>query len=200
MPAEIRVYIFSYLVPTTINHSKKGIYWIRGTTSLLSTCKRVHDEAALLMYSRATFDIRVDWDCITFNCKWLLPSGLIPRTTYAFPDKIGRKYKPLIRNINVHIFHVDSYAGMIKYNHGNFGSLIFGLKNQVEDLVGALKTMTDLRNIHVDFHDGSNTPGSDGIVLESLLDLHDIHSVTASGDISPEVCQRLRTGAPTIQG
>ncbi|KAL8709829.1 MAG: hypothetical protein Q9220_005445 [cf. Caloplaca sp. 1 TL-2023] len=179
---------------------KKGIYWMRGTTTLLRTCKRVHDEAAALMYSRATFDVRVVWDCITFSYQWLLPNGLIPRTTYAFPDKIGHRYQPLIRNINVQILHVDSYAGMIKYNHGNFGSLIFGLKSQVESLVGVFQTFSDLRAIHVHFQDDSDTPGSDGIVLEPLLNLHGLHSITTSGDISSEICQRLQVGATKDTG
>ncbi|KAI7408319.1 hypothetical protein KC328_g89 [Hortaea werneckii] len=55
-----------------------------------------------------------------------------------FLELLPHKYLKLVRKVVVHIDHVDSYTGMIKFNVGGKG-LTHGLRRQVQRLVNALK-------------------------------------------------------------
>ena len=49
-----------------------------------------------------------------------------------------QKYMELVKKLVVHVDHVDSYTGMIKFNVSGKG-LTYGLKRQVQRLVNALQ-------------------------------------------------------------
>lgn len=167
IPAELRALIFSYILPRTIvNDTRRLNAWIRGSTSLLRTCKSLHAEAAHLMYGRSHFTIDIAWDSITFDGRylWARP-GSVRRRSYDFPRCFGEQYLPLIQTLVIKIHIVDNYLGMIKYNHHNPAGLLHGYRTQVEHLCTVLEQLPHLKRLGIWFRDDSMTPGSDEAVL-----------------------------------
>lgn len=187
LPAEIRSEIFNYVLPETMNHGSKGLCWIKGTTALLAVSKQIHDEASYQMYSTATFLLNTVWDCTTFECRCLLPSGLTPIRTYAFPDKLSPRYTQFIQDFKIKIHLCDSYSGMIKFNHGNLKGLFRGLRDQVESFCATLRNLTNLKRIHISFQDGNRySRKADETILEPFLHLSNPPRFEFSGDVSEE--------------
>ena len=59
-----------------------------------------------------TFVLEVDYDGIRFQLLRLMScSGLIPKETPQFLDKIARPNMKFLKNVIVHVNHVDSYTG-----------------------------------------------------------------------------------------
>lgn len=174
LPAELRAHIFQHVLPHTVYHASKGICWIKGTTTLLAVSRQIHDEAAHIMYSRSTFEINIIWDCIYFDCQWLLPNGLAPCSKLAFPERISHQYIPLIQNLGISIGVPDNYTRMInKYNHSN------GLRSQVESLCHVLRLMPSMKELSIHILDGRNKPSkSYEEILEPLYDLQKAYPTT----------------------
>ncbi|KAI7112605.1 hypothetical protein KC352_g35335 [Hortaea werneckii] len=122
----------------TTSNGVSNVVWQRGQISLLSVCRQLHDECAELIYGTNTFLLFLTFADITFRYRWLLLSGAAPSRHYKFLDLLPQKYLKLVRKVVVHIDHVDSYTGMIKFNVGGKG-LTHGLRRQVQRLVNALK-------------------------------------------------------------
>lgn len=129
---------------TPLMNSRKpsNIVWQRGNVSLFSVCRQLHDECAELVYGSNTFLLFVTYAAITFRFRWLLPSGLAPSRSYDFLELLPDRYMRMIKKVVVHVDHVDSYTGMIKFNVSGRG-LTQGLKQQVQRLVNVLKPMED---------------------------------------------------------
>lgn len=184
IPAELRAHIFSNILPRTIvNDTRRLNAWIRGSTSLLRTCKSLHAEAAHLMYGRSHFTIGIAWDSITFDCRylWARP-GSIRRRSYDFPRCFGEQYLQLIQTLVVKIHIVDNYLGMIKYNHHNSAGLLHGYRTQVEHLCTVLEQLPHLKRLGIWFRDDSMTPGADEAVLSPFS-----HFRAARTSISPNL-------------
>ncbi|RMY79309.1 hypothetical protein D0863_00139 [Hortaea werneckii] len=122
----------------TTSNGVSNVVWQRGQITLLSVCRQLHDECAELIYGTNTFLLFLTFADITFRYRWLLLSGAAPSRHYKFLDLLPHKYIRLVRKVVVHIDHVDSYTGMIKFNVGGKG-LTHGLRRQVQRLVNALK-------------------------------------------------------------
>ncbi|QIW98535.1 hypothetical protein AMS68_004053 [Peltaster fructicola] len=120
------------------DHSPPPVVWVRGCTSLLAVCRQIHDEVAAMIYGHSTFLLFVTYSGITFRFRWLLPSGLAPSRGYPFLELMPEKYLKLVRKVVIHVDHVDSYTGMIKFNISGRG-LVDGLRKQVSRLVLALQ-------------------------------------------------------------
>ena len=118
--------------------SVSNVVWQRGNIHLLRVCKQLHDECAELLYGTNTFLLFVTYGGISFRFRWLLPSGLAPSRSYNFINLLPERYLHLIKRVVVHVDHVDSYTGMIKFNVDGNG-LTHGLHRQVRSLVEALQ-------------------------------------------------------------
>ncbi|TKA29024.1 hypothetical protein B0A50_03436 [Salinomyces thailandicus] len=115
-----------------------NVVWQRGQVNLLCVCRQLHDECAEIMYSTNTFLLFLTFSGITFRYRWLLLSGAAPSRSYPFLELLPERYLRLIKRVVVHVDHVDSYTGMIKFNVSGKG-LAHGLRRQVQRLVDALK-------------------------------------------------------------
>lgn len=118
--------------------SVSNIVWQRGNVSLFSVCRQLHDECADLVYGNSTFMLFVTFNGISFRFRYLLPSGMTPNRSYPFLELLPERYLTRIRKVVVHVDHVDSYTGMIKFNVSGKG-LTHGLRRQVQRLVTALQ-------------------------------------------------------------
>ncbi|GAB7362440.1 hypothetical protein MBLNU230_g2762t1 [Neophaeotheca triangularis] len=124
--------------PNSNSRKPNNIVWQRGNVSVFGVCQQLHDECAELVYGSNTFLLFVTYAAITFRFRWLLPSGLAPSRSYDFLELLPERYMRLIKKVVVHVDHVDSYTGMIKFNVSGRG-LTQGLKQQVQRLVNVLK-------------------------------------------------------------
>lgn len=115
-----------------------NVVWQRGNVSVLSVCRQLHDECAELVYGDNTFLLFVTFSGISFRFRWVLSSGLAPSRSYDFLELMPQRYLRLVKRCVLHVDHVDSYTGMIKFNVGGKG-LTHGLRKQVQRLVDALK-------------------------------------------------------------
>ncbi|KAI7478370.1 hypothetical protein KC351_g8263 [Hortaea werneckii] len=144
----------------TTSNGVSNVVWQRGQISLLSVCRQLHDECAELIYGTNTFLLFLTFADITFRYRWLLLSGAAPSRHYKFLDLLPQKYLKLVRKVVVHIDHVDSYTGMIKFNVGGKG-LTHGLRRQVQRLVNALKPRLPPSNDDVVGEDPEGGQGED---------------------------------------
>lgn len=115
-----------------------NIVWQRGNVSLFSVCRQLHDESADMVYGNSTFMLFLTYSSISFRFRYLLPSGMTPNRSYPILELLPEKYLKRIRKVVVHVDHVDSYTGMIKFNVSGKG-LTHGLRRQVQRLVVALR-------------------------------------------------------------
>lgn len=131
-------------VPASADNSATGssamsnIVWQRGNINMFCVCRQLHDECADLMYGSNTFLLFITFAGITFRFRWLIPNGLAPSSSKPFLELLPEQYMRRVKRVVVHIDHVDSYTGMIKFNVGGKG-LTHGLRRQVQRLVNALK-------------------------------------------------------------
>ena len=116
-----------------------NVVWQRGNINLFCVCKQLHQECSELVYAKNTFLLFVSYLDITFRFRWLLPSGLAPSRKYNLLKLLPEKYMRMIKRVVVHVDHVDSYTGMIKFNVGGRG-LTHGLRRQIQRLVNALRS------------------------------------------------------------
>ena len=184
LPIELRNKIFELVLPHTIDAGTRGIAWVRGHCAILATSSRVFDEGIRIMYGRNTFVIDVVWDRVTFAYQWFLPTGLIPRRTFAFPDKLAKSNVSYIRKLNVRIHHVDNYTGMIKHNFSGPG-LRQGLKLQVQRLCqDTLQDMYEISHLHIHFQNDGHKESVDQQILEPLMQLTKTRTLQLTGSIT----------------
>lgn len=119
-----------------------NVVWVRGSTELLRVCSQLHRECAEMLYGQNTFLLFVTYNYITFRFRWLLPSGLAPSRSYNLLELMPQRYLSLIRRVIIHVDHVDSYTGMIKFNVSGKG-LTHGIRKQVQKLVLALQPLEE---------------------------------------------------------
>jgi len=115
-----------------------NIVWQRGNVHLFSVCRQLHDECADMVYGNSTFMLFVTYTGISFRFRYLLPNSMTPNRSYPILELLPGKYLRRIRKVIVHVDHVDSYTGMIKFNVSGKG-LTHGLRRQVQRLVVALQ-------------------------------------------------------------
>ena len=180
LPFEVRHHIYKHLLPRTVDAGHKGIAWIRGNTAIMATNKQIYSETITVMYRSNTFLLDIEWDCITLAYQWLLPTGLVPKRTLAFPDQLASRNVALIQKFHVRVHHVDSYTGMIKYNYSGQG-LTDGVKYQVAQLCKLLRTLAEIKKLSIELRDGSGKVGLGQSVLEPFLSLKNTQVVTANG-------------------
>ena len=192
LPIELRVKILELVLPHTIDTGTRGIAWVRGHCALLATSRRLFNEGIRIMYGMNTFAIDVVWDGITFAYQWLLPTGLIPKRTFAFPDKLARRNVACIRKLLLRIHHVDNYTGMIKHNFSGPG-LRQGLRLQVERLCQqTLRDMYEISHLHIHFRNDSHTMSVDQQILDPLMQLTRTRTLQLTGSITPRVERALQ--------
>jgi hypothetical protein len=167
--------------------SVSNVVWQRGNIRLLGVCKQLHDECAELLYGTNTFLLFVTYAGISFRFRWLFPSGMAPSRSYNFINLLPERYLYLIKRVVVHVDHVDSYTGMIKFNVDGNG-LTHGLRNQVRNLVGALQASNEsdvsvddrrLAKVHIRVSNGNAVLDA----LKSNIVLEREGSVKVSEDI-----------------
>ncbi|KAI9814012.1 MAG: hypothetical protein M1827_003476 [Pycnora praestabilis] len=196
LPLELRNQIYSLILPDTIMIRNGSIAWQRGHTALLVANSQIYNEGLEYTYSRSTFNINVAWDGITFEYKWLLPSGFVPNRTYQFPDILPRRNLRRIRNYRFIIHHVDSYTGMVKYNYGGRG-LTQGLREQVKKLCDLLREGHLLHKVEIVLVDGNGNLKLGQNVLAPFTQLRNVRQATVSGAVTAEYAKDLKS---TMEG
>lgn len=149
-------------VEKTNSSSVSNVVWQRGNVSLFRVCRHLHDECAELVYGRNTFLLFLTYAGIKWRYRWLLSTGVAPTRHYDFLELIPERYMRLLKRVVVHIDHVDSYTGMIKFNVGGKG-LVHGLRRQVQRLVNALKPAPDAEGVA-----GEEQDGNEGSVVSGV--------------------------------
>ena len=189
LPVELRLKILEFVLPYTADTGTRGIAWIRGHCAILGTSRLLFSEGIRIVYGRNTFVIDVVWDGITFAYQWLLPTGLVPKRTFAFPGKLASRNVSQIRQMLIRIHHVDNYTGMVKHNFSGPG-LREGLRIQVEQLCQTtLQDTYEINHLHIHFQNDSHTMSIDQQILRPLLKLTKTRNVAFSGSVTAE-CQR----------
>ena len=192
LPIELREKIFELVLPHTTVAGTRGIAWVRGHCAILATSRRVFNEGIRIMYGRNTFVTDVVWDGVTFAYQWLLPTGLVPKRTFAFPDKLAKRNVSYIRNLLIRIHHVDNYTGMIKHNFSGPG-LRQGLRLQLERLCQeTLQDMYEISHLHIHFQNDSHKMSVDQQILEPLMQLTKTRALQLTGSITPGVQRALQ--------
>ncbi|GME43152.1 hypothetical protein GTA08_BOTSDO08930 [Neofusicoccum parvum] len=194
LPAELRVQIYEYLLPTTTRISYKhdnGLVWLRGCTPLWAVNRQISEECLALLYGHNTFVIEIAYSRLDFRLRWLLPdSGLTPNRAFSFLDHFSQRNLQRIRKCLVHVEMVDSYTGMIKYNCGGRG-LQAGLREQIRRLVEVLRSAGELRRVEVRFVDKQKNARATQAVLEPLLLLRGVREAVVSGGVTPDYADYL---------
>lgn len=190
--------------------------WHKGHTGLFAVCRQLHAECTDLVYGGNPFIVFISFAGISIRFRFLLSSGLAP-TFYKddFLDWMPRHYRVRIRNLVVHVDHVDQYTGQIKFNVGGKG-LTHGLRRQAQRLVDALKPEADkndeelrrLARLDIRVSNGSSVTDSikseldkqrDGprvsrdieIMLAPFLQLRGVRSASVSGAVTAEFAAEL---------
>ena len=157
LPYELRNQIYSYVLPTTMEHPDRGIVWLRARAAIWATNYQMYKECIRLMYGNPTFLIDVRCDRVEFLHQWILPKrSLVPKRVFRFPDPIAARNRPLMRKFHVRVHQVDGYTGMIKYNYSNPDRLARSLRCQVNNLCTFLKEMYEIRELRISFHGGDS--------------------------------------------
>ena len=192
LPVELRDRVYELVLPNTVEVGSKGIAWVRGHCAILATSKRIYHEAIRVMYGRSTFVVDVVWDGVRFTYQWVLPMGLVPKRTFAFPDKLAERNVSLIRKLHIRIHHVDNYTGMVKHNFGGPG-LREGLRIQVERLSQrTLQRMYEISHLHIHFQNDSHTMSVDQAILRPLLSLTNTRTLKLTGSITANLASTLQ--------
>lgn len=123
---------------TAASTAVSNVVWQRGNTRVFSVCRQLHDECAALVYGTNTFLLFITYAGVTWRYRWLLPSGITPSRSYDFLELMPARYMRLVKKVILHVDHVDSYTGMIKFNVQGKG-LTHGLTRQVQRLVNAMR-------------------------------------------------------------
>ena len=155
LPLELRIHIYTYVLPNTIGHLDRGVVWIRATAAIWATSRQVYKECIRLMYGNPTFLLDIKYDKIDFLYQWILPQvSLVPKRIFNFPDPIAACYRPLMRKFHVRVHQVDGYTGMIKYNYGNPEILARGLRCQAKILSAFLNETHEIDELQISYHGG----------------------------------------------
>lgn len=189
LPTELRTQIFLYVLPGSLHHGFISPCWIKGTTALLQTSTRLHDEAARLMYGQATFHLNLVWDCTTFFYQWLLPSGSTHQRLYPFPDFVRQQYLFYMKNFKITVHNVYTATPCFIKQHST--GLTLGVRNQLDSLYQVLKSLPAIRTLHLHFHDDFSMSRVDESVLRPLVNLPNLQSIYISGGLTEEARQRL---------
>ncbi|MCJ1382703.1 hypothetical protein MMC17_005816 [Xylographa soralifera] len=189
LPPELRAQILRHLLPHTLPASRPSDppVWLRGTTTILATCRLLHAEGLPLFYSHNVFALDVVWDCCTFAYRYFSHSAathlLIAPRTMAFPDDLAPRNVALMRKFQVRVCHVDSYLGMMKYGYGGKG-LAEGLADQVRWLGRILGRLERIAELRVIWKDDGGREGVGGGVLEPLRTLQNVESCVVVNHIN----------------
>lgn len=195
VPVEVRNMIYQLVVPTTTQVQGKGTAWLRGSTAFLAVNKQIYNEAITIMYGTSTFVIDVRYNGISFAYQWMLPSGLVPKTTFVFPTKFAERNFTLIRRYQIRVHLVHSYTGMIKYNISGRSPLADGVRDQVTKLVSILGNVCEIHQLQICLEDnyyGTEYNQSVPPVLLPFFGLKNTHAVSLSGNITPDLQKRLQ--------
>ena len=141
-------------LPRTDRETGNDIVWRRGSTNLLAVSRKVHEEAADMLYGDNTFVVDVKFDAINFRYRWRTVNQLTPNRTYPFLDHFSHRNLLRIRNYIVNVESVDDYTGMIKYNCGGRG-LPAGIRGKVRELADLLVVAPELHRLHIHLIDGA---------------------------------------------
>ena len=157
LPYELRTRIYSYILPSTMEHPDRGIVWCRASAAIWATNRKVYKECISLMYGNPTFLIDIRHDKVEFLHQWVLPqTSLAPKRTFNFPDPIAPRNRPLMRKFHVRVNQVDSYTGMIKYHYGNPQILARMVGFQTDKLCTFLKETHEIREFCISYHGGDS--------------------------------------------
>ena len=195
VPLEIRASVYSFVLPAAIEHSDKGTAWLRGSIAILATNKQIYHEAVEMMYGINTFIIDVGYDFVTFAYQWILPSGLVPKTTIALLEKFPKRNLALIRRYLIRVHMVDSYTGMIKYNVTSLSPLAVGVQSQVLKLVNTLQVASEIFRLQIHLVISEWNPELylyGNIALSPFLGLKNVSAIFLSGRIPLDFQKKLR--------
>ncbi|KAL8679293.1 MAG: hypothetical protein Q9224_007050 [Gallowayella concinna] len=179
LPIELRTQIFSYILPGMWGGGT--LYWMAGTTSLLATCKAIHDEAAPLMYGQGGFQYRVSCEIsatpiVQVNVVQSTPDsyGAIPICCecHPFPTFPSHRYIHHVRKVIVDIW-VHQYA----HDENHEVEQVQAVNNQVEAFISLLAGIPRLQVLIVDYHNHAEMIGSEEIALRPLLGLRNVEEL-----------------------
>lgn len=180
--------------------------WRRGCTTVLAVNRKVHEEAADMLYGENTFVVDVTFDAINFRYRWRTENMLTPSRTFQFLDHFSQRNLLRIKNYVVNVESVDDYTGMIKYNHQGRG-LPVGVRRKVQELVDLLAIVPQLHRLQLHLIDGAisrirfpsgrvhrvQDPANfeqTQTVLDPFHALYDVRKVVVSG-VSEEFARKL---------
>ena len=138
------------------------------------------------------FVVDVVWDEVRFTYQWVLPTALVPKRTFAFPDKLAERNVSLIRKLLIRIHHVDNYTGMVKHNFGGPG-LREGLRIQVEKLCqSTLQQMYEISHLHIHFRNDSQIMSVDQAILRPFMNLTNTRTLKLTGSITADLASHYK--------
>lgn len=199
IPTELRVLILSYILPRTSRvTTRRPNVWIRGSTSILRTCKQLHVEGVEIIYSRSPFAIDVAQFSIKFDAQylWVLTRS-IRRHYCIFPQCFGEQYLHLIKTLVVKVRIVSKHPARATYNHSNPAAFLDDYRAQVEHLCTVLERLPHLKRLAIWFRDDSRTQHSNDIVLQPLLRFITARISNSSG-LSGQNDQRVAEVLPEL--
>lgn len=190
LPLEIRSQIFGYIfkLESLHNRSHPGrLFWVKGSRALLSVSKQVHDEAAVHLYGTAVFSIDKFWDFVEPS---ILPYVHGIEMWHAYRKGVGKRYLPLIRNLDLGIHTGFINILLTRLRHGAILDPVDRLRFHVKAFFTVLRNVPEVRRLCLYFDD----PFCFQILREtvqSFSDLGSILHIEVEDFIASEVREKL---------
>ncbi|MCJ1276222.1 hypothetical protein MMC21_004027 [Puttea exsequens] len=185
LPSELRVQIYSYILPYTTHREGRGITWHRAIARLWSVSRQLYDECIPLLYGNVTFRIDVSFDRVEWRYQYVHRNqdpNLVMKTVPAFPDKIALRNRRFLRKFEVYLYFVDSYTGMIKYDYSNLAFLAGGMARQAQNLYDYLNTLPEIWELRILYYACDRvTPHTLPLVLKPFWGLRNVRSINVQG-------------------
>lgn len=180
LPPELRYEIYQYIIPTTIVHASKDIYWIRAKTALLAVSRQIHNEAAHIMYGQLTFVFNIVWNRISFDCSWQPHNPWLRKKINEYPQEFPHRYLRFMQHFRVNVEVSDGDAQIVRANPGFGAGLKHLLRGQVECVCRALEVVPSIASLRVRFRDRGDDPEMEEMVLEPFLELGNVRAMVRS--------------------
>lgn len=185
LPYELRLHIYSYVLPSTTHHPTHGVVWYRGIAPIWSVSHQLYNECIPLFYGSCTFHVDVRYMGVDFRHQWSQRAQqgcLYPKRIYDFPYMVAARNRPLMRRFEIHLHQVDSYMGMFKYHRSRPEALALRLKFGVATLCETLRDIPEIRELRI-LCDGGDAASRQmmHLVLQPFSRLNNTHDVYVQG-------------------
>jgi hypothetical protein len=126
-----------------------NILWHRGCTAILGVCRRIHEEAADMLYGENMFVLVVTFNAITFQYRWQTHDGVMSSRGYSFLEHFSQRNVLRVRMYVVYVELVDDYTAFIQYKFRRPEELPARMRAKVGELVQQLAAAPWLQCVQV---------------------------------------------------